>query len=591
MSKRCRGVLGIGLIISILVSSVFGVNGLLYDYSYSSECLATPLKPQYGGGMVVNPELNEEGLKGWSTFGEAKLAKRVDSEDGNNYLVAYDRKGSNDSLKQAFALEKGKLYVISAWLQVSHGVSPITAAFKTSTGNITLAGTVITRSGCWSMLKGGITPNASTSGVAELYFLSEDATVDIWADSISLQPFTQAEWESHQIQSAEKIRKSRVRFQAVDPHGQPLANTNISITQTNAAFPVGSAINANIRNNQAYQSWFTSRFKYTVFENEMKWNYNEKIQGQEDYSDPDAMMQFAKSNGVSVRGHNIFWDDSTYNPTWVTTLSPADLKKAADKRINSIVKRYKGQVIHWDVVNENLNHDFMEGKLGPKVTDAYYQTARAYDPDATPFLNDFSTIENNQKDQKASPANYKKKIMEIRQDGNYKGPLGIGLQGHFGIPDVAYIRASLDMLATEKLPIWITELDISKSQNQARYLNQTMKELHSHPAVNAIVLWTAWSPSGCYEMCLTDNTFKNLPAGDVVDKILGEWKMLDGLTGTTDANGYFETSLHHGDYQVQINHPEEDQLMSSFSSPSINFKVAPTTNHEMLNVKLPTLST
>ncbi|CAI9104265.1 OLC1v1002901C1 [Oldenlandia corymbosa var. corymbosa] len=176
-----------------------------------------------------------------------------------------------------------------------------------------------------------------------------------------------------------------------------------------------------------------------------------------------------------------------------------------------------------------------------------------FDPSATPFLNEYNTIEV-KSDQKSSPSSYLQKIKDLRS-GGYNGPLGIGLEGHFaGAPDLAYIRSALDTLASAKLPIWITELDVSSSPNQSIYLDQIMREVHSHPDVNAIVLWTAWSPSGCYQMCLTDNNFKNLPTGDVVDKFLGEWKMLDGLTGTTDANGYFETSLHHGDYQVQINH-------------------------------------
>ncbi|CAA2966441.1 endo-1,4-beta-xylanase A-like [Olea europaea subsp. europaea] len=56
-------------------------------------------------------------------------------------------------------------------------------------------------------------------------------------------------------------------------------------------------------------------------------------------------------------------------------------------------------------------------------------------------------------------------------------------------------------------------------------------------------------------MCLTDNNFKNLATGDVVDKILSELKLAAGLKGATDSNGYFETSLFHGEYEAQISHP------------------------------------
>jgi len=67
-------------------------------------------------------------------------------------------------------------------------------------------------------------------------------------------------------------------------------------------------------------------------------------------------------------------------------------------------------------------------------------------------------------------------------------------------------------------------------------------------------MWTAWSPQGCYRICLTDNNFKNLPAGDVVDQLINEWGRAQ-ISGMTDQNGYFEASLFHGDYEMEINHP------------------------------------
>jgi len=57
--------------------------------------------------------------------------------------------------------------VYAAWLQVSNGSADIRAVVKTN-GNFIHAGGVEARSGCWSILKGGLT--APASGAAELYF-------------------------------------------------------------------------------------------------------------------------------------------------------------------------------------------------------------------------------------------------------------------------------------------------------------------------------------------------------------------------------------------------------------------------------------
>ncbi|KAK6945984.1 Glycoside hydrolase family 10 domain [Dillenia turbinata] len=291
------------------------VDAVPYDYTASIEastsrifsyllcffvqCLKNPHKPQYGGGIIKNPELNE-GLKGWSSLGGAKIEQTA-SQDGNNFIVAYDRNQSWGSFSQIAQMEKDNLYTFSAWLQVNEENVSIAAVFKTPTG-FKNAGSVIAECSCWSMLKGGLTANFS--GPAELYFESDNTSVEIWADS------------SHCNHSLKK---------------------NGALTMT-------------------------------TFENEMKWISNEPNHGQEDYSIPDSMLNFAGQNGIAVRGHNIFWDDPSFQPGWLKSLSIKDLRAATGKRISSIMTRYRGKVIGWDVVNENMHNSFFEQRWGPHFT-------------------------------------------------------------------------------------------------------------------------------------------------------------------------------------------------------------------------------
>ena len=78
-----------------------------------------------------------------------------------------------------------------------------------------------------------------------------------------------------------------------------------------------------------------------------------------------------------------------------------------------------------------------------------------------------------------------------------------------------------------------------------------MKEVYSHPAVQGIVIWSGWKPTGCAKMCLTNNHFKNLPTGHVVDKLLQEWKT-ENLKGITDENGVYEHLVFHGEYSATV---------------------------------------
>jgi len=155
------------------------------------QCLEIPYKPQYNGGIIVNPDM-QNGSQGWSQFENAKVDFR--EFGGNKFVVATQRNQSSDSVSQKVYLEKGILYTFSgknnsvflflgahslklssdvfyvilvAWLQVSTGKAPVSAVFKKN-GEYKHAGSVVAESKCWSMLKGGLT--VDESGPAELFF-------------------------------------------------------------------------------------------------------------------------------------------------------------------------------------------------------------------------------------------------------------------------------------------------------------------------------------------------------------------------------------------------------------------------------------
>jgi GH35 family endo-1,4-beta-xylanase len=100
---------------------------------------------------------------------------------------------------------------------------------------------------------------------------------------------------------------------------------------------------------------------------------------------------------------------------------------------------------------------------------------------------------------------YVARLKDLRAGGTVLE--GIGLEGHFSKPNIPYMRAVLDKLATLNLPIWFTKVNINNkfdAQTQAVYLEQVLWEAYAHPAVSGVMLWTALHQSGCYQMCLTD---------------------------------------------------------------------------------------
>ncbi|TXG64105.1 hypothetical protein EZV62_011099 [Acer yangbiense] len=229
---------------------------------------------------------------------------------------------------------------MQAWVQISEGSETVAAIFKTSDGKLLYGGKVLAKHGCWSLLKGGLVANFTSS--AHIIFKSNNTGVEIWADNVSLQSFTKEQWRSHQDKSIDKVRKQKVRFHITYANKTAMEGGVISIKQIKSVFPFGCGMNHYILTNSDYQDWFASRFKFTTFTNEMKWYSTEKIEGVENYTIPNAMVKFCEKNG---------------------------------------------KLIHWDVMNENLHFRFYEDNLGNNAFAEYYRTAHLLDPRAIMFPN------------------------------------------------------------------------------------------------------------------------------------------------------------------------------------------------------------
>ncbi|KAF3322089.1 Endo-1,4-beta-xylanase F1 [Carex littledalei] len=477
-------------------------------------------------------------------------------------------------------LTEGTIYSFSCWVQIKgrRDSALIKARLNTATGT-TCIGTTLARSHCWSFLKGGFVLD-SPSQSSLIYFKNSDQNdTVILVKSASLQPFSLEQWNQHRDDSIQKRRKRFITVHVSNAQGNRVTGANVTAQQLSKDFPLGSAISSTIIGNQPYQEWFAERFNAAVFENELKWYATEPQQGKLNYTLADEMLEFVQGHQIMVRGHNIFWEDPMYTPSWIRNLTGDALRAAVNSRITSLLRRYKGDFVHWDVSNEMLHFNFYEEKLGPNATLDFFQTAKQADPLTTLFMNDFNVVETCEDDD-ASVDNYVVRLKQLMQGG--EGMLqGIGLEGHFGKPNIPLMRAVLDKLATLRLPIWLTEIDISRTfglQNQAAYLEEVLREGFSHPSMHGIMLWTALEKSGlCYQMCLTDPNFRNLPAGDVVDKLLQEWQSRD-INGITNVRGSYSFSAFLGEYEVSVS--------SGNATKTVTFSLDGSAETKHINIQL-----
>ncbi|MDQ3124663.1 MAG: endo-1,4-beta-xylanase, partial [Pseudomonadota bacterium] len=120
-----------------------------------------------------------------------------------------------------------------------------------------------------------------------------------------------------------------------------------------------------------------------------------------DFSASDRMVDWGHEQGLRVFGHCLVWYSQGLDQ-FTDALPTARFVAEFDRYVSSVAGRYRGRMAGWDVVNEAVAEDgdglrdcVYARKLGPEayIVRAFEQ-ARAADPDAVLFLNDYN-LENN----------------------------------------------------------------------------------------------------------------------------------------------------------------------------------------------------
>ncbi|XP_010496773.1 PREDICTED: uncharacterized protein LOC104773807 [Camelina sativa] len=555
------------------------MNRVNNGFSHSVFYIISLLLPLISSGLCMDPFSYDQTLKSESECLMEPPQATVTTGGGGFRELKINDNGGIRNVVERTDLEEGNIYSISAWIKLrNENQGKVGMILRRDNGRKVYGGEVMAKKGCWSMLKGGI--NADFSGPIDMFFKSDGlAAAEISVQNVRLQRFNKTQWRLQQDQVIDKIRKNKVRFQVSFPNESSLKGSVISIEQNKPSFLLGCAMNYLILENDRYKEWFVSRFRLTSFTNEMKWYSTESVRGQENYSLADRMMTLAEENKILVKGHTVLWDDKTWQPSWVKTITdPKDLKNVTLNRINSVMKRYKGRLIGWDVVNENVHFSYFEDMLGKNASAIFFSLASKLDPDIPLFVNEFNTLEY-ANEIIGSPVNVKKKMEEIvSYSGNMEIKGGIGAQGHFPPqqPNLAYMRSALDTLGSLGYPVWLTEVDMPKCPDQVKYMEDILREAYSHPAVKGIIIYGGPEVSGFNKLTLADKDFKNTGTGDLIDKLLKEWKQgpaeipIQNHEHNDEEEGRIiwfspEISLLHGHYTVTVTNPLMKNSSTSFS--------------------------
>lgn len=232
-------------------------------------------------------------------------------------------------------------------------------------------------------------------------------------------------------------------------------------------FSIGVALNSRqiAGNDKRAISLVKKHFNSIVADNCMKCDAIHPEEGRYNFTEADSFVDFGTQNDMEIIGHCLIWH-SQLAPWFCVDkkgkpVSPEVLKKRMKEHITTIVKRYRGRIKGWDVVNEAFLYDGSYRKspfyeiLGEEYIPLAFEYAHAADPDAELYYNDYGMDSKGKRDAVVRMVNELKK-RGLRIDA-------IGMQGHMGMdyPRLEKFERSIKAFAATGCEVMITEWDMS----------------------------------------------------------------------------------------------------------------------------------
>ncbi|MEA3226983.1 MAG: endo-1,4-beta-xylanase, partial [Planctomycetota bacterium] len=306
------------------------------------------------------------------------------------------------------------------------------------------------------------------------------------------------------------------------------------------------------------------------------WNY-ERQKGKPDDDRTDEIVSWCKDHNFTTKGHPLAWN--YVDPHWLAD-DPEAAMKAQLTRIGRCVRRFKGDIDIWDVVNEATHYDREHvKKQAPVLTEAIrrmgvdnyireaFKVARQANPKAMLLINDYKT-----------DRDYEKKVISKLVDKRGK-PLYdvVGIQSHMhgGTWTAQKAWDVCERFAKFGKPLHFTEAtlvsgaqgwDLRKKRQdsnfrwvstaegekrQAERVAEFYRILFSHPAVEAITWWdftdqNAWqgAPAGLLRDDMTPK-----PAYEELKRLIkGQW--WTKTQATVESGGKARFRGFFGEYEV-----------------------------------------
>ena len=234
--------------------------------------------------------------------------------------------------------------------------------------------------------------------------------------------------------------------------------------------------------------YFLDYWNQVTVENGGKWGNVESVRDEMRWADLDLAYNFAKENDLRFRLHTLVWGRS--QPPWLGPLPADELREEVNEWFTLVGERYP-DVDMIDVVNEPLHIQpaYMDALGGAGETRwdwiiTCFELARMHFPDAALGVNEFGILRSE------SSATAYLRLIRVLKDRDLIDYIGVQAHNLQGVSSDV-ISASLDLLARERLPIYVTELDlgIADDQAQADRMEELITLFAANRHVRGVTFW------------------------------------------------------------------------------------------------------
>jgi len=435
----------------------------------------TAYAQNYNHVTVIDTNFEDGTLGGWEPRGD--LAQGLEKLE-----VVKDIKHSGNSAMRVFNRSKtwhgpkhkltdnavaGDVYSVSAWIYFRDG--PANGAF---TFSIERSFKNPSQAHAYQNVTSFQAKKSEWTELKTEYTIGADPTqATIWVY------FELPYKEDNQVQPNDKIDfwMDDIKFVKLDPASRPKAEVNIPNLADvwQKSFDIGAAVSRSAVDVSSQTAQLLMKhFTVLVAENDQKMETVQPTEGRFNWEPVDAIINFGEMTGMRLRWYPLV--QHTQNPPWLfqDKNNPAQnaskdlMNQRLKTYIQTVVRRYRGRIESYDVVNDALSDKSglrtgAEGSkwheiLGPEYIDNAFRWAREADPQAQLVISD-SNLE--------SDSRKREEMYNLIRGMKQRGvPIdAVGLQMHIDIknPSVQQIRETIERFASLGVKVIITQMDMS----------------------------------------------------------------------------------------------------------------------------------